>query len=126
MNKTQYQQARNGIITDQMKSIARSEGISPDEIRRELSAGRLVIPANHFHLSGAQDATKLTPCGIGRILTAKINVNFGASPLDSCKEHELLKLKYALQYGTDTVMDLSTGGDLDEIREFLIANCPAA
>jgi len=106
-----------------MQHVARREGVEPEFIRDEIAAGRLVIPANRLHLAGAsQTAAKLIPCGIGRAVTTKINANIGASPLSSCKEKELLKLQWAVRYGADAVMDLSTGGDLDAIREFLIAN----
>ena len=67
----------------------------------------------------------LVPCGIGRALTTKINANLGASPVSSCRQTELLKMQWALKYGADAVMDLSTGGDLDDTRQFLIANSPA-
>jgi phosphomethylpyrimidine synthase len=87
-----------------------------------LAGGRLVIPANRIHLAGKNGGAALQAIGIGRRLTTKINANIGASPLKSCKEEELLKLNWAVQYGADTVMDLSTGTDLDETREFLIAS----
>jgi phosphomethylpyrimidine synthase len=105
-----------------MHRVAQREGVSADLIRQEMAVGRLVIPANRLHLAGAGDsAVKLDPCGIGRAITTKINANLGASPVASCKEQELIKLKLAVKYGADAVMDLSTGGDLDQTRQFLLA-----
>jgi len=121
---TQYQQANSGIVTPQMQRVAEREKVSPETIRSELAAGRLVIPANRKHLAGTcEGAVRLDPCGIGRSITTKINANIGASPIRSCKNEELVKLQWAVKYGADAVMDLSTGGgNLDEIREHLIAN----
>ncbi len=122
---TQYQQAREGIITPEMTRVAQRENRSAEFIRDEVAAGRAVIPANRLHLSGtAPGGVGLDPCGIGRALTTKINANIGASPSHSCKEEELLKLQWAVKYGADAAMDLSTGGDLDETRRFLISQSP--
>ncbi len=117
---TQYQQAKQGTITPQMQRVAVREKLPPETIRDEVAAGRLVIPANRLHLAAAP--VKLDPCGIGRCVTTKINANIGASPLSSCKDEELFKLQWAVKFGADAVMDLSTGGDLDDTREHLIAN----
>ena len=117
---TQYEQARSGKVTPEMGRVAQREGLDPAVIQAEIAAGRLVIPANVRHLAAAP--TKLDPCGIGRVATTKINANIGASPLGSCEDEELLKLRWAVQFGADAVMDLSTGGDLDATREHLIAN----
>ncbi len=120
---TQYEQAKQGNITPQMQRVAEREKVSVELIRDEIAAGQLVIPANRLHLAGIGDTgIKLDPCGIGRAVTTKINANIGASPISSCKKEELLKLQWAVKYGADAVMDLSTGGNLDETREFLIAN----
>jgi len=122
---TQYTDALNGVITEQMRRVATRENVSPELIRDELAAGRLVIPANRVHLTPSDpSATPLDPCGIGRAISTKINANIGSSPDSSCKDAELQKLTWALRYGADAVMDLSTGGDLDEIRTHLIANSP--
>jgi phosphomethylpyrimidine synthase len=118
---TQLQQARSGQISPQMRRVAEREGVAPERIREEVAAGRLVICANRRHLAGETGA-RLDPCGIGRAVATKINANLGASPVTSCRQRELLKLRWAVRYGADTVMDLSTGGDLDEIREHLIAH----
>ncbi|MBT3202358.1 MAG: phosphomethylpyrimidine synthase ThiC [Phycisphaerales bacterium] len=120
---TQYTDALNGVITEQMRRVATRENVSPELIRDELAAGRLVIPANRVHLNPSDpSATPLDPCGIGRAVSTKINANIGSSPDSSCKDAELQKLMWAVRYGADAVMDLSTGGDLDEIRTHLIAN----
>jgi len=112
---TQIQQARKGITTDEMITVAKAEGISPDTLREHVAKGHVVIPANLVHLS-----KNLVPIGIGRPLTTKVNANIGASSLASDREHELNKLRVALKYGADTVMDLSTGGDVDLCRSTLI------
>ncbi|MDY6914594.1 MAG: phosphomethylpyrimidine synthase ThiC [Planctomycetota bacterium] len=120
---TQYQQAQAGIVTPQMQRVAEREDIAPERIRDEIASGRLVIPASRLHLAGTGNGgIKLDPIAIGRAVTAKINANLGTSPVSSCKEQELIKLRWAVRYGADAVMDLSTGGDLDETREYLIAN----
>jgi phosphomethylpyrimidine synthase len=120
---TQYEHALAGAITPEMRRVAQREQRDAEFIRAEAAAGRLVIPANVRHLSPAEtSAARLDPCGIGRALTTKINANIGASPLSSCKAQELLKLRWAVKYGADAVMDLSTGGDLDDIRTHIIAN----
>jgi phosphomethylpyrimidine synthase len=120
---TQYQQAKAGVITPQMQRVAKREGLDAARIRDEIAAGRLVIPANRLHLAGTdQSVQRLDPCGIGRAISTKINANIGASPVTSCTEMELVKLKLAVQYGADAVMDLSTGGDLDATRRSLLAN----
>lgn len=117
---TQLEQARAEIITDQMRQVAQKEAVDAEIIRREVAAGRMVIPANVIHLKN-----NLKPIGIGRAITTKINANIGASPLDSDDAYELRKLNTALKYGADTVMDLSTGGDVDRCRCNLIAHSPA-
>ena len=119
---TQYQQALAGTVTAQMRRVAEREAVAAEFIREELAAGRLVIPANRVHLAGGDGSgERLDPVAIGRGVSTKINANIGASPVSSCKEMELGKFRLAVESGADTVMDLSTGGDLDEIRTFLIA-----
>jgi len=120
---TQYTLARKGVTTEQMSRVAQREGVSPETVRGEIAAGRLVIPANRVHLNPSEPgAVPLDPCGIGAAVSTKINANIGSSPDSSCKDAELQKLQWAVRYGADAVMDLSTGGDLDEIRTHLIAN----
>ncbi len=121
---TQYLQALAGTITPEMTTVATRENLPVETVREQIAAGRLVIPANRLHLAGLNGGVKLQPCGIGRAVTTKINANIGASPNGSCKTEELLKLQWAVKYGADAVMDLSTGGDLDDIRAHLIANSP--
>jgi phosphomethylpyrimidine synthase len=116
---TQIEQARAGRITEAMKIVAQKEGLSPELIRDEVAAGRLVIPANRIHLS-----RNLVPAGIGRAVSTKINANIGCSSVRSDLQQEIQKLKTALEAGADAVMDLSTGGDLDQVRTRLLAECP--
>jgi len=115
---TQIEQARAGVITPQMKEVAESEFLEPEFIREEVAAGRLVIPANINH-------PNLKPIGIGKSLRTKINANIGNSALTSCPATEIKKLKAALHYGADTVMDLSTGDNIVEIRNSIISNSVA-
>jgi phosphomethylpyrimidine synthase len=92
-----------------MQAVANVEGLSGELIRSEVARGRLVIPANIHHLS-------LSPMGIGVAARTKINANIGSSSLASCIEEEIEKTLVSIKYGADTIMDLSTGGDLDAIR----------
>src|SRR4030042_220244 len=96
---TQLEQARDGTITPQMERVAQREHLAPEAVREALAAGRLAIPANRLHLAGDEGPGRLDPCGIGRRLTTKINANLGASPVSSCKEKELAKLRLAVQFG---------------------------
>lgn len=115
---TQLESARLGIITEQMTRVAEREGhLTPIQVRDEIGAGRMVIPANVKHLQ-----YKLDPMAIGRASKTKINANMGASPVSSGTEEEVEKLKWAERWGADTVMDLSTGGDLDACRQAIIEN----
>jgi phosphomethylpyrimidine synthase len=116
---TQLQTARTGTISDEVKFVAQAETIDAELIRDELTAGRLVIPANKLHLK-----TNLKPIGIGRTLKTKVNANIGTSSVSSSIEAEIKKMEAALSAGTDTIMDLSTGGNLDDIRRKLLAKCP--
>ncbi len=116
---TQFQTARTGTISDEVKFVAQAETIDAELIRDELAAGRLVIPANKLHLK-----TNLKPIGIGRALTTKVNANIGTSSVSSSIKAEIKKMEAALSAGADTIMDLSTGGNLDDIRRKLLARCP--
>jgi phosphomethylpyrimidine synthase len=116
---TQLQIARTGTISEQVRHVAKAENVDAALIRDELAAGRLVIPANILHLK-----TNLMPIGIGRVLTTKVNANIGASSIRSSVEDELEKMHAALAAGADAIMDLSTGGNLDETRKRLLAECP--
>jgi len=173
---TQYQSAKQGIITPEMIRVAQRENVTPEFIRDEIARGRLIIPANVRHLAGSagqpprpRDAQplpggrgvdegrghpgcrpnarfwvnqtvaqrwaeindpnhlkgqiapkRLDPIGIGRMITTKINANIGASPITSTTREEVEKLRWAQKYGADTLMDLSTGGHLNECRQALI------
>ena len=113
---TQLEHARVGTITPEMQRVSEREShLTPEQVRDEVAAGRLVIPANKEHL-----ANKLDPMAIGRSTRTKINANMGASPISSGTSEELEKLEWAKRWGADTVMDLSTGGDIDGCREALI------
>jgi len=115
---TQLEHARVGTITPQMARVAEREGhLSPEQVRDEVAAGRMIIPANINHLG-----YKLDPMAIGRASSTKINANMGASPVSSGTDEEVEKLEWAEQWSADTVMDLSTGGDLDECREAILRN----
>ena len=127
---TQYEQAKSGLITDVMRRVAQREGVPVELIRDEVAAGRMVILANRLHLAGCpapgdtcgQPVSRLDPVAVGRAVTTKINANIGASPVRSCEAEELTKLAWAVRYGADAVMDLSTGDNLDRIRRHLIAH----
>ena len=112
---TQIYRARQGKITDAMRRVAEREGLEPEVVRQEVARGRMVIPANVDHL-----ALKLDPLGIGTACSIKINANIGNSAVTSNIEQELEKLHSAVHYGADTVMDLSTGGDIDAIRAAIV------
>lgn len=117
-NVTQMHFARQGVITEEMEYVAQRENLPPELIRSEVARGRMIIPANINH-------TNLEPMCIGIASRCKVNANIGASPTSSGLAEELEKLKLAIKYGADTVMDLSTGGgDLDEIRTAIIQASP--
>lgn len=110
---TQMHFAKMGIITEEMEYVAMREGLEPELVRSEVARGRMVIPANINH-------TSLEPMGIGIAARCKINANIGNSAVTSNIDEELKKLYNAISYGADTVMDLSTGGDIDAIRSAII------
>jgi len=115
---TQLEHARLGIVTPEMRRVAEREPhLTPEQIRDEVAAGRMVIPANVNHL-----AHNLDPMCIGRASKTKVNANMGASPVSSSTDEEVEKLRWAEHWGADTVMDLSTGGDLDACREAIISH----
>src|SRR2546426_10781137 len=110
---------RSGPIPNAMRRVAEREALPPEVIRDEVAAGRLVIPANVGHL-----AKRLDPMAIGQVAKVKINANIGNSAVTSDIEAELEKLHHAVHYGADTVMDLSTGGNIDAIRQAIIDLSP--
>ncbi|HYU42680.1 MAG TPA: phosphomethylpyrimidine synthase ThiC [Vicinamibacteria bacterium] len=114
---TQMHHARRGLITPEMKRVAEREETAPETIRDEVARGRMVIPANVNHAA-------LDPMAIGINARCKINANIGNSAVTSNVGEELEKLHYSVHFGADTVMDLSTGGGIDEIREAIIAASP--
>jgi phosphomethylpyrimidine synthase len=115
---TQLEHARLGIVTPQMRRVAEREPhLTPELVRDEVAAGRMVIPANVNHLSYGLD-----PMCIGRASLTKVNANMGASPVSSGTDEEVEKLRWAERWKADTVMDLSTGGDLDATRKAIIRN----
>src|SRR5437763_9696840 len=109
--RTQMHHARRGEITDAMRFVAEREELAPEIVRAEIARGRLIIPANIHHLAGA-----LEPMAIGKVAKVKINANIGNSAVSSDIDGEIDKLMMAVKYGADTVMDLSTGGNIDAIR----------
>ena len=114
---TQLQRARAGEVTPAMERVAERENRDPEFVRREVAEGRAVIPNNHAHEA-------LDPMVVGREFATKVNANIGNSETTSGREEELEKLHTAVHYGADTVMDLSTGENLDEIREANVAHSP--
>ena len=110
---TQMYYAKKGVITPEMNYVAQVEMLDPELVRSEVAAGKMIIPANIHH-------ENLLPMAIGREAKTKINANIGNSSLSSDIDAELEKLQICLKYGADTVMDLSTGGDLDAIRSAII------
>ena len=116
-NNSQMHLARRGETTEEMKYVAAREDLSPDFIRDEIARGRMIIPANINH-------PNLEPMAIGIGSKCKINANIGNSSTTSNIDEELEKLHTAVHLGADTVMDLSTGGDLDAIRIANIQNSP--
>jgi phosphomethylpyrimidine synthase len=117
INMSQMHFARKGKITEEMEFVARRESISPELIRSEIAAGRLIIPANINH-------PELEPMGIGIATKCKVNANIGNSAVTSNIDEELRKLHMAIQHGADTVMDLSTGGNIPEIRQAILRHSP--
>jgi phosphomethylpyrimidine synthase len=115
---TQLESARLGVVTPAMQRVAEREPhLSAVQVRDEVAAGRMVIPANKVHLG-----YQLDPMCIGRASKTKVNANMGASPVSSSTDEEVEKLRWAERWGADTVMDLSTGGDLDACRDAIVRN----
>src|SRR5881409_2288843 len=112
---TQLHYARKGEITPEMEFIAIREGLPSDFVREEVAKGRAIIPSNINHL-------ELEPMIIGRNFLVKINANIGNSAVSSSMEEEVDKLRWATLWGADTVMDLSTGKNIHETREWIIRN----
>jgi len=111
--RTQMYYAKQGIITEEMEYVAKIEELSPELVRSEIARGRLIIPANINH-------TSLEPMAIGIAAKCKINANIGSSAIASDVAGEVEKMEVSQKYKADTAMDLSTGGDLDDIRKAVI------
>ncbi len=116
-NFSQMHFSRQGVITEEMEYVARREKLSPELVRGEVARGRAIIPANIHHRN-------LEPMAIGVAFLCKINANIGNSATTSNIDQELEKLHRSVHYGADTVMDLSTGGDIPAIRKAIIENSP--
>ncbi len=109
--------ARKGIVTEEMQFVAQREKLAPELVRSEVGRGRMIIPANIHH-------TNLEPMCIGVASSCKINSNIGNSATTSNIDEELEKLRYSVKFGADTVMDLSTGGDIPRIRQAILDDSP--
>src|SRR5438270_203909 len=116
-NFSQMRYDRRGVITEEIEYVARREKLASELLREEVAAGRMIIPANINH-------PELEPMGIGIASLCKINANIGNSAVTSNIDEELKKLHTAVHFGADTVMDLSTGGDIHEIREAILRHSP--
>jgi len=116
-NVTQMHFARQGLLPEEMPHDAQRGGVDPELVRSEVARGRMIIPANVHH-------ENLEPMGIGVALSCKVNANIGNSAVTSDVDKELRKLAICIKHGADTVMDLSTGGDIDAIRRAIIAASP--
>jgi phosphomethylpyrimidine synthase len=114
---TQLHYARKGVVTPEMEFIALREGLDVEFVRSEVARGRAIIPANINH-------PEIEPMIIGRNFLVKINANIGNSAVSSSIEEEVDKLRWAVLWGSDTVMDLSTGKDIHETREWILRNSP--
>ena len=114
---TQMHYARKGIITPEMEFVALRENLAPEFVRDEVARGRAIIPANINH-------PEVEPAAIGRNFLVKINANIGNSAVSSSIEEEVEKMTWAIRWGADTVMDLSTGRNIHETREWIIRNSP--
>jgi phosphomethylpyrimidine synthase len=116
-NFSQMHYARQGVITEEMKFCAIRENVEPEFVRKEIAEGRAIIPANINH-------PEIEPMIIGRNFLVKINSNIGNSALGSSIDEEVEKLQWSIRWGADTVMDLSTGKNIHETREWIVRNSP--
>ena len=116
-NRSQMHWARRGLVTEEMQYVAKREKLEAEYVRSEVARGRAIIPANIHHRN-------LEPMGIGIAFKCKINANIGNSATTSEIHEELQKLHHSVHYGADTVMDLSTGGNIPEIRQAILDASP--
>ncbi|KAL3136805.1 hypothetical protein ABBQ38_005517 [Trebouxia sp. C0009 RCD-2024] len=114
---TQMHYARKGVITEEMAFCAARERLEPEFVRSEVARGRAIIPANKKHL-------ELEPTVVGRNFLCKVNANIGNSAVSSSIEEEVEKLQWSTIWGADTLMDLSTGSNIHETREWIMRNAP--
>jgi len=114
---TQLHYARRGVVTPEMDFVALREGVEPELVRREVAAGRAILPSNVNH-------PESEPMVIGRNFLVKVNANIGNSAVTSSVDEEVDKMRWATQWGADTIMDLSTGEDIHTTREWIIRNSP--
>ncbi|MCB0937530.1 MAG: phosphomethylpyrimidine synthase ThiC, partial [Mycobacterium sp.] len=114
---TQLQRARAGEITAEMSFVAEREGVRDELVRDEVARGRAVIPANHHH-------PESEPMIIGKAFAVKVNANIGNSVVSSSIAEEVDKMVWAIRWGADTIMDLSTGADIHATREWILRNSP--
>src|SRR5512137_1325664 len=114
---TQLQMARRGVVSPQTKLVAEKERLDAEVVRQGVADGTIVIPANLGHLN-------LQPCGIGKGLSTKVNANVGSSSDSTSLETELEKARVVMEYKSDAIMDLSTGGDIPGIRRAILGSCP--
>ncbi|OGW33456.1 MAG: phosphomethylpyrimidine synthase [Nitrospirae bacterium GWC2_42_7] len=115
---TRIELAKKGIITDEVKLVAKDEGLRPEQLSEDIASGVSVIPINVNH--------KITPLGVGRNMRTKINANIGTSKDKISVDSEMEKLEVLVKYGADAVMDLSTGGPIKELREMMLKRSPIA
>ena len=113
---TQFERARSGELSPQMQSAAELDGVEPELIQEGVAEGTIVLPANRNHRS-------LRPAAFGIVLRFKVNANLGTSAADADPEQTVARARSATEAGADTVMDLSTAGDLDRIRQQVVAEC---
>jgi phosphomethylpyrimidine synthase len=116
-NFSQMHYARRGLVTEEMRFCALRENVDPEFVRSEVARGRAIIPANRNH-------PELEPMIIGRNFLVKINANIGNSAVRSSIQDEVEKMQWAIRWGADTVMDLSTGQNIHETREWILRNSP--
>ena len=116
-NLSQMHYARRGLVTEEMAFAAAREGVDPEFVRAEIARGRAILPANRNH-------PELEPMLIGTKFLVKINANIGNSAISSSIDAEVEKLRWAIRWGADTVMDLSTGRDIHATREAILRNAP--
>jgi phosphomethylpyrimidine synthase len=116
-NQSQMHFAKRGVITEEMRFAAIREGVAPELVRSEIARGRAILPANVKH-------PEAEPMLIGRTFLVKVNANIGNSAVRSSIADEVEKLTWAIKWGADTVMDLSTGEDIHTTREWILRNSP--